>query len=78
MRQTNEWGQNSVATRVNFTLQNTNRLIGEFKDKNKDWKYRYLVLIQLAYTKDERVIKPAIESLKDESDEIRDRQDRGR
>ncbi|MEW6558005.1 MAG: HEAT repeat domain-containing protein [Elusimicrobiota bacterium] len=56
---------------ANVSKQSVPYLITEFKNKTKDPKYRYLVFTQLAYTKDEKVIQPAIESLTDKNDEIR-------
>lgn len=47
-------------------------LVTEFSNVNKDWKYRFLILLQLASTKDRRAIKPAIRALDDKKNEIRD------
>lgn len=46
-------------------------LIAEFKEQNKDWKYRYIILQVLSTVKDERVEKAIIERLKDNNDNIR-------
>lgn len=62
---------NPMAEITKIGKQSVPYMIDEFKKKDNDWKYKYLILQQLGLTQDERVIDVIIEALEEGKEQIK-------